>query len=312
MSAKSQAVPPRRPWRVSTLAVIAFLVVTILPAYLVFALTPEDARVVSSVQAWNGCVYRVQRGDNLFRIGARYGVTYHYLTQLNDIANPNYVWAGQIISVPCGAVPPAPYNRPSFGPVYPPYQCPWCQPFAIPTTNCAASVTYVVQPGDNLFRIAVNNGSTIQWIRTQNNLWGKVLRPAVTLQVPCPGYVTYGANVFTPTPGGGIVTATPQLPTLVPPPTPGVDRIRMSGAQFRPQTRTVKVGSTVTWVNNEPPQGPSYDVTSGQPGAPTGLFSSGPIAPGGQFQFTFTTAGTYAYYSSTNPDTMTGEIIVTP
>jgi plastocyanin len=232
-------------------------------------------------------------------------VSYQYLAQLNGIYNPNYIVVGQTISVPCGPVP-YPNYRPSYGTGYPPYQCPWCKPFQKPD-NCGATVQYTVQPGDNLFRIAVNNGSTIQWIRTDNDLWGKVLRPGMTLNVPCQNYVHYGSNVLTPgATGQTIVTETP-LPTAVP-----SDRIRMRNGQFNPAQKTVKVGSTVTWFNAEPAGGPAYDINSGQPGQPDGNFTSGGLVqPGGQFQFTFTTAGSYPYFSTTNP-TMTGEIIVQP
>lgn len=302
----------------STFVIFAFLVLTILPAFVAFALTPPDAKVVTNVQGWNGCAYTVRRGDNLFRIGARYGVTYHYLAQLNGIYNANYVWAGQVISVPCGGVPyPAynpnfnPYGRPAPAPVYPPYKCPWCQPFEIPP-NCGNTIQYQVQPGDNLFRIAVNNGSTIQWVRTENDLWGKVLRPGLLLNVPCQGYVKYGSNVWTPTPGGGgIVTATPGQPaTTVPTVIPG-DRIRMNNGQFRPPQKTVNAGTTVFWINNEQPGGNIYTVTSGQPGQPNGVFNSGNIQPGGTYQFTFTVPGTYSYFSETDPN-MVGEIVVQP
>lgn len=300
----------RLPWRGSTFVVLVFLLVTILPAFIAFAMTPPDAKVVSSVQGWNGCVYTVRRGDDLFRIGVHYGVTYHYLAEMNGITNPNYIWAGQLISVPCGAVTYHDYGgnyRPYPRKVYPPYQCPWCQPFDIPTSCAQTTTTYNVVAGDNLFRIAVNNGSTIQWIRTENQLWGKVLRPGMILTVPCVGYVKYGPNVLTPTPTGpNIITATP-IPTAVP-----NDNIRMSGGRFRPAQREVRVGTTVTWVNNEPGGGETYTVTSGVSGTPDGKFNSGPLAPGGVFQFTFTTAGSYPYYSQTNPTGMTGEIIVTP
>jgi LysM repeat protein len=306
--------PARRllPWKGSTLVVFVFLALTILPAFVAFVLTPQDAQVVTNVQGWNGCAYTVRRGDNLFRIGVRYGVTYHYLAQINGIYNPNYVYAGQIISVPCGAVPYPEYSpyRPSYRKVYPPYQCPWCQPFDIPTDCAQNTAQYTVQPGDSLFRIAVNYNSTIQWIRTQNNLWGKVLRPGMVLTIPCVGRVPY-PNVPPLTPGQptGIITGTP-----IPPPTTAVpDQIRMSGGRFRPQRREVKVGTTVTWVNTEPVGGPSYSITSGSNGQPDGQFASaGVIPPNGVYQFTFTIPGSYAYFSDTDPLGMTGEIIVSP
>lgn len=301
--------PARRwlPWKGSTIVVFAFLALTILPAFIAFALTPPDAQIVTNVQGWNGCAYTVRHGDNLFRIGARYGVTYHYLAQSNGIYNANYIWAGQVISVPCGPVPyPAYY--PSYRPaqkVYPPYKCPWCQPFEKPN-NCGATGQYQVQAGDNLFRIAVDNGSTIQWIRTENQLWGKVLRPGMLVNVPCLGFVKYGANVWTRTPGGGgIITATPQQPTV-----PTSNNIGMRNGNFNPRTRTVRVGTIVTWENREPQDGDIYTVTSGSGGQPNGLFASGQIPPGGRFSFEFTTAGSYSYFSESNPTGMTGEILV--
>lgn len=303
--------PARRllPWKGSTFVVIVFLVMTILPAFVAFALTPPDARVVTNVQGWNGCAYTVRRGDDLFRIGVRYGVTYHYLAQINGIYNPNYVYAGQVISVPCGAVPYPkyqPFYHPNRQKYYEPYKCPWCYPFDIPV-GCAPSVQYTVQPGDNLFRIAINNLSTIQWIRTQNNLWGKVLRPGVTLTIPCPGYVTtYPAYLYTTTPPTpSIITAT-YVPTVAP-----NDSIKMKNNKFNPVSKTVPIGTTVTWENREAEGGAVYTVTSGTAGQPNGQFNSGPIAPGGSYSFTFTVAGSYSYYSETNPQTMVGEILVT-
>jgi plastocyanin/LysM repeat protein len=302
----------RMPWRVTSLVVIAFFVITLVPPFVAFVLTPADAQVVQSVQGWSGCSYYVRRGDDLFRIGLRHGVSYHYLAQINGIYNPNYIVAGQIISVPCGGgdsyYPPYKY-KPSYPPkkVYPPYECPWCQPFDIPV-GCAQPISYTVQPGDNLFRIAVYNGSTIQWIRTQNDMWGKVLRPGMVLQIPCPGYAPY-PNIVTPTPGSGIITATPNPP---PPPTQAGSRVRMQASEYNPPVLEVRVGTTVTWVNREQTGGEAYSVTSGTNGQANGFFASGLIPPGGTFTFTFTEVGSYEYFSDTNPLGMQGTVNVTP
>lgn len=71
---------------------------------------------------------------------------------------------------------------------------------------------------------------------------------------------------------------------------------------FIPSTMTVKVGDTVTWVNNE-----TYNhwVLSND-----GLFDSGSMAPGGQYKYTFTKVGTYQYICKIHPF-MTGIVIVT-
>lgn len=296
----------RLPIRGSTLLVFVFLAVTILPAFVAFALTPKDAQVVTNVQGWNGCAYTVRRGDDLFRIGVRYGVTYQYLAQLNGIYNPNYIYAGQTISVPCGAVPYVPNYRPSNQPYYPPYQCPWCQPFDIPP-NCGPTVQYTVQPGDNLFRIAVTYGSTIQWIRTQNTLWGKVLRPGVVLNVPCQGYVKTYPTLVPLTPGQTNIYVT-QTPTNTQAPSQSV--IHIKGGTIKNVDRNIKVGTTVLWQNDEAETGPAYVVQSMSPGQPD-YFNSGAISPGQSYPHTYNLPGTYPYTLLTGSPVM-GTINVSP
>jgi plastocyanin len=72
--------------------------------------------------------------------------------------------------------------------------------------------------------------------------------------------------------------------------------------QFDPQTITIVLGvnNTVTWVNQDSiPH--SVLTTSG--------FSSGDIAPGQSYSYTFTKAGTYSYHCGYYP-IMTGTITV--
>lgn len=288
--------------RGSTLLVLLFLAGTIVPAFVAFALTPSDARVVTNVQGWNGCAYTVRRGDNLFRIGVRHGVTYQYLAQINGIYNPNFILAGETISVPCGPVPYYPNYRPWNQNYWPPYECPWCQPLKIPD-KCAQNIDqYTVQPGNSLFRIAVQFGSTIQWIRTQNKLWGKILRPGIVLTIPCVGEVDY-SHVPPLTPGQptGIITASP-VPTVQ----PGGELIRMKNRQFNPPIKTVRVGTTVVWENKD--DGDAYVI---QNVGGSEAFTSPPIPPGGSYQHTFNTPGTYTINGISFPG-MTGEVQVNP
>ncbi len=44
--------------------------------------------------------YTVQPGDTLLSIAYRYGTTVQQLVELNNIANPNYIWVGQSIVIP--------------------------------------------------------------------------------------------------------------------------------------------------------------------------------------------------------------------
>ncbi|MBN1287051.1 MAG: LysM peptidoglycan-binding domain-containing protein [Anaerolineae bacterium] len=52
-------------------------------------------------------VYVVQRGDTLFGIAARFGVSLQDLVTANGVANPNLIYAGQALVIRGAAVPPA-------------------------------------------------------------------------------------------------------------------------------------------------------------------------------------------------------------
>lgn len=68
--------------------------------------TQEPAVVATTVPTQPGVeqVHIVQAGENLFRIGLRYGCTVAELSAYNGIANPNYINVGQAIRIPatCG------------------------------------------------------------------------------------------------------------------------------------------------------------------------------------------------------------------
>lgn len=47
------------------------------------------------------CYYTVRWGDHLYRIGLRYGVSWTVIAQANGLHNGNYIYAGQVLRVPC-------------------------------------------------------------------------------------------------------------------------------------------------------------------------------------------------------------------
>ena len=49
----------------------------------------------------------VAAGENLYRISLRYGVSVQTIAQANGIANPNLIYAGQSLTIPCPGAPPA-------------------------------------------------------------------------------------------------------------------------------------------------------------------------------------------------------------
>ncbi len=55
-----------------------------------------------------GTYYTVRWGDTLSSIAARYGTTMQAIMYANHITNPNFIYAGMILYIPCGTQPPAP------------------------------------------------------------------------------------------------------------------------------------------------------------------------------------------------------------
>ena len=80
------------------------------------------------------------------------------------------------------------------------------------------------------------------------------------------------------------------------------NEISIQGNAFNPDNLSIKVGDTVTWINND-----SYAHTVK---AAKGEFDSGNIASGGKFSFTFSKEGTYEYICAIHTS-MTGKIVVT-
>jgi len=72
---------------------------------------------------------------------------------------------------------------------------------------------------------------------------------------------------------------------------------------FSPVPLTVKVGTTVTWINQDDDP---HTVDSTQ-----GKFKSATLNKGNRFEFRFTEAGEYPFYCRFHPK-MTGKIIVQP
>ena len=90
--------------------------------------------------------YTVQWGDTLSSIALRYRVTIDAIMRANNLTNANYIRIGQVLLIP-GTTPPPPPPPPPGG-----------------------QTTHVVQPGDNLYRISLRYGVSIDAIVAANRI----------------------------------------------------------------------------------------------------------------------------------------------
>lgn len=137
-------------------------------------------------------------GDTLYRLARQYGVTVNQFAQANNIVNPDLIKAGDTLIVPC-PVPATP--------------TPPVTPF-LPDGQGGRQGVYIVQPGDNIYRISLQFGVTMAELMAVNGI-----SPAQMnfLTVGQELIIPASAVLPTPTPvigaGGGpiyiVITATP-------------------------------------------------------------------------------------------------------
>ncbi len=158
-----------------TAAVTALVIVT---ALLGLAVQPAAAQ--------DNNTYVVQPGDNLYRISLKFGVTMGDLIRINGIVNPNFIFAGQRLTLPANAVLPTATTvsgptaggtleatlptsaaatsaatlpaSATTGPAVTTVPMTIIPTILVSPTPAAIPATYTVQPGDNLYRISLKFG----------------------------------------------------------------------------------------------------------------------------------------------------------
>lgn len=117
---------------------------------------PEAAPSAAPVSA--NATHVVAKGDSLWSIAKKYGITVDELAAANQLAKSATLRLGQSIVVPAKAAPPAPETD--------------------------AANTYEVKSGDTLGGIARRHGTTVGALRSANNLSGDGLRVGQKLVIP--------------------------------------------------------------------------------------------------------------------------------
>ncbi len=118
-----------------------------------------------------GCPYTVQYRDTIFSIAYRYQVTVPSLMQANNLYSP-IIYAGRPLNVPCVSPTPTPFQ------------------------------IYTVQPGDNIFRIAIKYNTTIYALARVNGIWN-------------PNFIYAGQNLVVAYPGSYVWPPVPLPPSTV-------------------------------------------------------------------------------------------------
>lgn len=115
----------------------------------------SNAPAVSNPQKTPSGIYTIRAGDTLFSISQRFGVSLDALATANNIPRNGVIYTGWQLKIPASgaAVPVAPSQKPAPAPA-----------------PAETATTYIVQPGDTLFRIALRYGTTPQAISLANSL----------------------------------------------------------------------------------------------------------------------------------------------
>lgn len=135
--------------------------------------TPSPTPVVTETETDPGSggvvddnTYIVQAGDTLSSIARQFNTTVGALIQLNGIANPNTIFVGQALNLPgTGGTEATPTTE---APVETEEVVETEEATAVPTEPVV--ITYVVQPGDNLYRIALRNGVSLVELAEVNDI----------------------------------------------------------------------------------------------------------------------------------------------
>jgi len=112
--------------------------------------TPSPTPIIVTATPGAGTTYIVRPGDTLYRIAVRFNLSPAAIAQANGIVNVNLIQAGQELIIPAtGSVISA---------------------TAIPAATETQPTTYIVRPGDNLYRISLRFGVSMLALSEANGI----------------------------------------------------------------------------------------------------------------------------------------------
>lgn len=165
--------------------------------------------------------YTVQPGDTLYAIARRHGTTVQAIVAANNIANPNLIHVGQVLTIPGDGGPaPDPNPTPDPGP-----------------SPSPGGGTYTVRPGDTLSRIARQFNTNVPELVALNNIANpNVIHVGQVLTLPGG---SGGSPQPTPDPGDG---------PAPPPPPPTTGSFELGGQSTGLGSRDRMAYAGMTWV----------------------------------------------------------------
>ena len=151
--------------------------IRVLVIFIIVLAPIATARAQSAAPA----VYVVQAGDTLFSIARRFSVPVNELARYNGVLNPDVIYVGQELKIPPTGQSSAARGTPT------------------PAASMPAYRIHVVQPGENLFRIALRYGVTVETIAAANRLGSTTLIfVGQQLSIPAPTGAPTDAPVAQP------------------------------------------------------------------------------------------------------------------
>ncbi|NKQ37285.1 MAG: LysM peptidoglycan-binding domain-containing protein [Chloroflexi bacterium] len=227
--------------------------------------------VVTAVYAFK---YQVRWGDTVWGLSRTYGTTVQAITDANQLADPNLIFAGQILEIPVEATHPPPIVTP------PP----------VVTPPPEGTVLYTVRWGDTLYSIARYFNTTVYAIQQYNYIPNpNLIFPGQQLIIPVGG----NPPVVTPppvtpppvTPPPGVTpTPSPTPPTTTPPP---INNTQLGGQSFNMDNKANMERAGMTWLKIQ------YKWTAGD--SPDALRASIEEAHNNGFKILISVAGKQVY-----------------